>query len=167
MRTVVCDTGPLLHLAEADALELLSHVPQILIPPTVEAEMLYLRSNWRSVRPPWIRIGHLSPSHSVEAKAWFSADLLDAGEAEAVALARQVKASWLLTDDAAAALFGRSLGLEVHGSLGVVLWCAAKGYSTAGEGRVVLQRIRGSSLWLSNRVMSEALAALATLEARE
>lgn len=163
----MCDTGPILHLAEAEALVLLKPAAPILIPPAVEAEMLTLRPNWRTDRPRWIEVEHLTPRHAEEAQGWFAADLLDAGEAEAVALARQVKAGWLLSDDAAAALFARSLGLEVHGSLGVVLWCVAKGYLPAGDGRVVLHRLKESSLWLSTRVMREALAALAVMETQK
>ena len=98
-----------------------------------------------------------------EAEAWFSAGLLDAGEAEAVSLARQVKATWFLSDDAAAALFAKSMGLEVHGSLGVILWCVARGFLSERDGRAVLGRLKESSLWLSERVMKEALAALAKL----
>lgn len=167
MLTVVSDTGPILHLAEADALQLLKYAPRVLIPPSVEAEMLSLDSNWHVVRPPWISVVNLSQRHVRDAQAWVAADLLDAGEAEAVALARQAKAHWFLTDDAAAALFARSLGMEVHGSLGVVLWCVAKGYLAVEEGRAALQRLRASSLWLSDRVMREALAALAEMEARD
>ena len=47
------------------------------------------------------------------------------GEAQAIALARQFGPDWLLTDDASARLLAQSLGLEVHGSLGLVLWSAA------------------------------------------
>lgn len=166
MPTVVCDTGPILHLAEADALELLHHMPRVLIPPAVEAEMRSHHSRWHLVRPHWIRVELLTPRHGTDAQTWLAADLLDAGEAEAVALARQVRATWILTDDAAAAMFARSLGMEAHGSLGVVLWCVAKGHLAAEEGRAVLQRLRASSLWISDRVMREALAALAKLNAR-
>ncbi len=37
----------------------------------------------------------------------------------------QVQAEWLLTDDAAARQLGESLGLEVHGSIGLLLWAVA------------------------------------------
>jgi hypothetical protein len=47
----VCDTGPILHLAEAEALVLLKHAAPILVPPAVEAEMQTLRTNWRADPP--------------------------------------------------------------------------------------------------------------------
>jgi predicted nucleic acid-binding protein len=77
---------------------------------------------WHAQRPAWIRVASLSDPYGRDAAAWQQAGLLDHGEAEAVALARQMSAQWFLTDDAAARLFAQSLGVEVHGSLGVVLW---------------------------------------------
>lgn len=65
--------------------------------------------------------GYLVPPHSAEAELWLEAGLLHAGEAEAIALARQIRADWLVTDGAAARLFAQTLGIEVHGSLGIVL----------------------------------------------
>lgn len=161
------DTGPILHLAEAEALGLFRHLAPILIPPAVDAEMLALRPDWPSLRPKCIVVEHLTPRHNEEAREWFAADILGPGEAEAVALARQINARWLLSDDAAAVLFARSLGVEVHGSLGVVLWCVAKDHLSGADGRAVLQRIRESSLWVSNRVMQEAFSALAQLDSHE
>jgi len=72
--------------------------------------------------------------------------LLHLREAEAIALARYLKPDWLLTDDAAARLLGQSLGLEVHGSLGIVLWAAATGYLNRSEADAILERLKNSSL---------------------
>ena len=66
---------------------------------------------WQTRRPGWMHIDVLIAPHDVEAAAWQQAGLLNAGEAEAIALARQTSAHWLLTDDAAARLFAQSLGL--------------------------------------------------------
>ena len=67
---------------------------------------------------------------------------------------------WLLTDDTAARVFATTLGLEVHGSLGIVLWAAARGHLSREESAVALDRLAHSSLWLSTRVLAEARAAL-------
>ena len=84
-------------------------------------------------------------------------------EAEAIALARQINAHWLLTDDAATRLFAQSLGLEVHGSLGVVLWAAAVGQLDRANAEATLGRLAQSSLWVSARVLAEARTALEQL----
>lgn len=79
---------------------------------------------------------------------------------EASALAQQVRADWLLTDDAAARLVAGSVGLEVHGSLGVVLWAAAAGHLEEPDARATLEALIRSSLWMSSRVVEEARFAL-------
>jgi len=72
-------------------------------------------------------------------------------KAEALVLARQKKADWFPTDDAATRLFVSLLGIEVHGSLGIILWNAAHGHSNRKETEEALNRLEHSSLWLSAR----------------
>jgi predicted nucleic acid-binding protein len=98
--------------------------------------------------------------YDVQATKWQQVGLLDAGEAEAIALAQQLNANWFLTDDAAARILAASLGLEVHGSLGIVLWAAAMRYLSRGDAESALDRLAHSSLWLSVGVLAEARAAL-------
>jgi predicted nucleic acid-binding protein len=43
-------------------------------------------------------------------------------------LALQKQSDWLLTDDAKARQLAESLGLEVHGSIGLLLWAVASGH---------------------------------------
>ena len=158
MRCVVSDTGPLLHLIEAQALHLIRLTGELHISPQVVAEMANHLSAWRV--PEWMAVDALAAPHAAEAFAWQQAGLLDTGEAEAIALARQIKADWLLTDDAAARLFATELGLEVHGSLGVVLWGAALGHIDRAQAEQALARLAASSLWISGRVLDEARSAL-------
>jgi predicted nucleic acid-binding protein len=148
----------MLHLAEANAGETLRLIGDIHAPPRVLNEMFNNFSGWQT--PSWIKIDTLDQRYAAEAAAWLDAELLHAGEAEAIALARQINADWLLTDDAAARLFASELGLEVHGSLGIILWAAANGFFDYMEAAAVLSRLASSSLWLSRRVMAEAQAAL-------
>jgi predicted nucleic acid-binding protein len=158
VRCVVSDTGPLLHLTEAQALHLLQWVGDLHAPPQVVAEMTYHLSDWHV--PEWMTLDVLVAPHASDASAWQQTGLLDAGEAEAIALARQINADWLLTDDAAARLFAEELGLEVHGSLGVVLWVAALGHIDRVQAEQALSGLAASSLWISRRVLAEARAAL-------
>ncbi|MCP4661702.1 MAG: DUF3368 domain-containing protein [bacterium] len=154
---IVCDTGPIVSLAEADLLPLLSLAGSVFIPPAVRAELLTLTP------PEWLRVTALEESRSEDVRRWLQAGVLDQGEAQALSLARQLKADWFLTDDAAARMLAQDLGLEVHGSLGVVLWAAAVGHLGLEEGVVALDRLSRSSLWISARVMEEARAALQRL----
>jgi predicted nucleic acid-binding protein len=99
-------------------------------------------------------------SDATQAARWERVGLLDTGEAEAIALARELNAEWFLTDDGAARVFATALGLEVHGSLGVVLWAAAVGHLNRKEAESALHRLAQSSLWISTRVLAEAHTAL-------
>ncbi len=53
LRLVVSDTGPLLHLGEADALLLLTWTGEVSIPKAVEREMTQQDPLWQSQRPAW------------------------------------------------------------------------------------------------------------------
>lgn len=160
MRQVVCDTGPVLHLWEAGALSLLDSLGQILIPPAVQAEILAGHLDWKREKPHWIRITPLEANFAESASSWSDAGLLDLGEAQALALAAQIRSDWLLTDDAAARVVASQQGIEVHGSLGVVLWAAATGGLDFDRAEATLEALSRSSLWISARVMAEAREAL-------
>lgn len=84
------------------------------------------------------------------------AGVLDRGEADALALARESGIDYLITDDAAARLLGGSLGLTVRGSLGLVLEAARLGVLSRSEASTKLAALRDSSLWVSERVYAEA-----------
>ena len=107
-----------------------------------------------------MHVTSLDPGPALEAHAWQQAGLLHYGEAHAIALARQLQAHWLLTDDASARLLAQSWGLEVHGSLGVVLWSAARGHLSRPDAEAALDRLARSSLWMSASVLRAAKAAL-------
>ena len=160
MGTVVCDTGPILHLREAGSLDLLSKIGRVFIPRMVDAELAEIDDSWKGQRPSWISVETLSPAESSQAEAIHSSGLLNAGEAEAIILARRLGVDWLLTDDTAARVFANAIGLEVHGSLGLVLWTAAVGYLQYAETKLAIDRLAPSSLWVSQAILEKACKAL-------
>jgi predicted nucleic acid-binding protein len=160
LKRIVCDTGPLLHLREADSLDLVKAAGVVAIPPTVYSELVGLDSFWRDERPDWVHLTKLDASSTEASSKWIRAGLLDPGEAEALALALQIETDWFLTDDAAARLVAQQHGLEVHGSLGVILWGAASGHLVRTEAEASLEALSRSSLWISARILEEARTAL-------
>jgi len=160
VRIVVCDTGPILHLREAGALTLLAKAGEVLVPPGVDREMTVHDPEWPRSRPDWLRVARLSDEDSRQAERWRGIGGWGPGEAQAIALARSVRADWLLTDDAGARVVASLLGLEVHGSLGVVLWAAAGQHLRRDEALAALDGLAKSSLWISARVLDEARHAL-------
>jgi predicted nucleic acid-binding protein len=159
MKRLVADTGPVLHLHEAGALHLLPLIGEISLPPLVAAE---LRSRI-STLPKWAKVQVLSSTAQERALEWRRAGLLHGGEAEALALARESKADWFLTDDAAARLMAESLNTEAHASIGVVLWAAASRFVKKSEAESFLTELEKSSLRMSLKVRIEARAALEKL----
>jgi len=89
-----------------------------------------------------------------------SKKIIDRGEADAIDLALQMKCDWFLTDGAGARQFAESLGLEVHGSIGLLLLAVAVGHIKAAPDPSTVYRIGHSSIWVSERVIREAEKAI-------
>src|SRR5437667_10350625 len=157
MKRLVADTGPVLHLHEAGALHLLPLIGEIFLPPLVAAE---LRSLDPALPPKFAKPKTPSSIARQRALEWQHAGLLHGGEAEALALAVELKPDWFLTDDAAARLMAESLNIEVHGSIGVLLWVAANKLVKESEAKSFLAGLEQSSLWMSPKVRAEARAVL-------
>jgi predicted nucleic acid-binding protein len=161
-RIIVCDTGPLLHLSEAGAIHLLRSAGDVLIPPAIAME--FKRNAPKRKLPSWAQISRMDKPTSSRISEWLDKEKVDAGEAEAIGLALQVKCDWLLTDDAHARQFAESLGLEVHGSVGLLLWAVAVGHvESRDEAHRLLDGLAYSSLWISERVIREAAQAIEEL----
>jgi uncharacterized protein len=154
----VADTRPVLHLAEAGALELLAMLGEVVIPPAVQEELSRLRS--APALPPALRVCQLESRPAEEALDWCKAGLVDRGEAQAIALACQLRADIFLTDDAAARLLATALGLKARGSLGVVLWLAGQRRISQTAAALHLENLSRTSLWVSPAVLNEARMAL-------
>ena len=159
MRVIVCDAGPIIHLHEACCLPLLRRTGNLFLPHRVYLEVqttIHIDVQW----PEWLQVVRLSHNEQNEAGMWQTAGGLHAGEAEALVLAKQKSADWFLTDDSATRLFVSLLGLEVHGSLGIILWSAAHSYMNREETEEALNGPEQSSLWLSAKIYQEARQAL-------
>jgi len=148
-RVIVCDTGPLPHLNEANALHLLKPAGKILIPPSVFLELKHNAPHWKI--PNWMLKGA-----NRQAINWVRSGIVDSGEAESIGLALQMKRHWFLTDDAEARQFAETLGMEVHGSVGVLLWAVSVGYvENRRMANKLLDGLANSSLWISERMFSQ------------
>lgn len=157
MKRLVADTGPLLHLHQAGAIQLLPQIGEVFIPSVVVVE---LQSFVSAMPPDWVKVPPLSPSAERRADDWVRADLLHVGEAHALALALERTPDWFLTDDAAARLMAESLNIETHGSIGILLWAAANELVKVAEARALFDNLEKSSLWMSPKVRNEARAAM-------
>lgn len=147
MRRIVSDTGPLLHLHEAACLALLEYAGTVAVPKAVDSEMIQHVQEWPTRKPRWITVTAVTAPYAVQATDWQQSGLLAAGEAEAIALALQLSAMWLLTDDTAARVFATTLGdFSKRTSLITMLKPGGSGcrtWATAGDAPIAF-RLRAS-----------------------
>ncbi|MCB0117251.1 MAG: hypothetical protein KDD84_24295 [Caldilineaceae bacterium] len=165
MNVVVTDTGPLLHLHQVGAIHLLAHLGNIRVTPTVWREFQRHAPNFETNGlPAWLSLEQPSASTILQASQWVSAQVLHAGEAEALAYARETHADLFLTDDTAARTMGESFGIQVRGSLGVVLFAAASDHLDKVACLRVLDALETqSTLWMSAKVKAGARQAVSQI----
>lgn len=117
---VVADAGPIIHLDELGCLDLLCDFEHVLVPGSVWREIdhhrpraletfsaLFVRASPRTASP---LVTALAPLYT-----------LHRGEQEALQLCMECPDSLLLTDDSAARLAAKALGIAAHGTLGLLV----------------------------------------------
>lgn len=147
-RLVVADTGPLTHLAQADVLPLLELTGEILVPETVLDEL---------ERGP-IDISEIEFAVvQVDIDAESAYPHLDPGETAALALCTERDAV-LLTDDLDARNTANEERIEVHGSVGVVLYGYSQGELSGDVAKRTLRELKqDTNLYLSTPLIEHAI----------
>lgn len=128
---VVCDAGPLIHLDQLSSLDLLSDFSSLLVPDVVWDEVLKYRPRALPQSFATLVPGPQAPDAKVVALC--QAFSLDAGEAACLVLLAGRAGAMFLTDDAAARLVAEGMGIEVHGTLGVLIRSVRRGKRTPQE----------------------------------
>ena len=157
-RVVIADTGPLIALARVGQLDLLRRLyGRVVVPPAVHTE-LAIDSNRPGAKAlagvfaaGWVVIEAVTDS-SVRREL---DQLLGPGEAQAIALAEQEDARFLLIDDARGRRTARSRGIPVVGVAGVLLVAKSRG-ELAAVGPV-LDRLSNAGYRLSPRLVAGTL----------
>lgn len=86
--------------------------------------------------------------------AWLTA-ALDAGEASVIALAQEHKAPLVCIDELAGRRIARLNGLQVTGSLGILLKLKAQNHIPAIA--PCIEKMRAQGIWLSAKLRAQAL----------
>jgi len=157
--TVVCDAGPLIHLDELGALDLLTDFDRLLVPPTVWGEVETHRPS--ALAQPAISLLAITPATNPNSylHTLFQALSLDTGEREALLLTQEHPQALLITDDAAARLVGELLGFRVHGSIGILIRAIRRRQRTPQEVISLIERIpTHSSLHLRPALLEDIVA---------
>ena len=148
----VSDSGPLIHLAEIDSLELLSAFDAPLVPETVYAEI-----EAGGVPSGLADISYDLVDGGDEA---VTTEELDAGESAAIAVATE-RDIVLLTDDLAARMSASDSGIEVHGSVGIIALAHARGHLDADEAAARMRALQAeTSLFVTEAVVERGIELL-------
>ncbi|MDK2914804.1 MAG: hypothetical protein PWQ79_1719 [Thermococcaceae archaeon] len=144
---VVSNTSPLIGLSNIGRLELLKKVfDEVFIPPAVAKE-------FGEPLPDWIHIKE--PKDRPLVKTLMK--LLGAGESEAIALAIEMRADFLILDDLKARKISRDMGVRIIGTGGVIL--LAKKRKVIGSVKPLLEELSMKGFRLSDEVIRILLEA--------
>ncbi|MFQ5668359.1 MAG: DUF3368 domain-containing protein [Candidatus Binatia bacterium] len=147
---VVSDTSPITSLAGVEKLEILRALfDNVLIPPAVFREL-----EDRVALPDWIEVRNVRE----QAMVTHLLAELDSGEAEALALARELKADRVLIDERHGRDVAERLGLRYIGVLGVLLEAKRRGHLEA-VGPIVDALVAKARFWVSEKLRREVLQA--------
>ncbi len=156
---IVADAGPIIHLDELACLDLLADFGRIIVPETVWLEVLRYRplALESGAGALFFRQSVLKPSPLVNALTPIYT--LHRGEQEALHLCVEFGNCLLLTDDTAARLAAKSLGVPAHGTLGLLVRAIRRQTRTKSEIVVLLQGIpMRTSLHVRPALLAEVIA---------
>ena len=145
---VVSNSSPLIALARIQRLDLVPGIfESVLIPPAVAREIapsIPVLSTWLRIQAPSV----LPPAPLLRRR-------LGAGERQALALAIELRADWIILDDLPARRSAQAAGLNVIGTLGMLV--AAKRAGLLQSIRPELDALVRTSFFLSPQLYDELL----------
>lgn len=144
-KVVVSDTSCLIALSNIDELDLLEKLyHSIITTPTVANE-------FGQQLPDWVTI--LAPAD--KQKQQLLELLVDAGEASAIVLALELKADLIILDDHKARVSAEKLGLNITGTIGVIV--RAKKSGVIPSIRPIVDKLTRTDFRISDELLKAAL----------
>jgi predicted nucleic acid-binding protein len=135
-RIIVSDTSCLIGLTNIGFLDVVQQLFEtITITPEVVAE-------YGEPLPSWVHIQAVTDTGKTAAYNRF----IDLGESSAIALAMELNDTLLIVDDLQARQFAMSLGLEITGTLGILIRAYNKGIIT--DLKTVVSKLKDSGFYL-------------------
>jgi predicted nucleic acid-binding protein len=152
---VIADSAPINYLVLIGETELLPTLYAGVVIPTAVLRELRSRGapapvrEWVNHLPSWLRVESVDPTLLAE-----TALDLDAGEREAIALARELQAELVVIDDQAGRREARRWNLTVTGTLGVLRTAASRGLV---DFREALNRLQQTNFYISAELLQQLL----------
>lgn len=153
--SIVVNTGPLIALARAGALDIVGRLPITYVcPMQVRTELDEgSRSGYLDIRVPWLEVVPLTTPLDAVSMA-----TLDAGEAAVIQLARERSIEWVCIDDRKGRRAALAVGLRVTGSLGLLIRAKIVGLVPAV--RPFIERAMSEGVWYDPDLTTRVLADL-------
>jgi len=152
MILIVSDTGPVNYLILIGHIDLMHRLAdRVLLPSGVRLELLnpmapLLVREWAANLPGWIEVQSAANPAPAEG--------LSPADSEAIALAKELGATLLLTDDRQARRCAAALGVSTMGTLGFLEIGAQRGLISLPD---ALKKLRATSCYLSDELIESAL----------
>lgn len=146
LELIICDTSCLILFDKLNKLDLLKKLyDKIYITPEIEKE-------FGATLPSWIKI---KQPKNIPLTQTLS-QLVDEGEASAIALAFELPEGVLVLDDLKARKVAKSLNLKITGSLGLLVKLKQQGHIR--ELREVLNQVKKTDFRISENIIKKILA---------
>ncbi len=151
---IICDAGPLIHLDELGCVDF----ARAIVPDAVWEEVG--RHRPCALTAPMLRLERRScAAPGAEVDAIMALFVLHRGEKEALSLASEFAGALLLTDDTAARLAARTLGIAVHGSVGILVRAIRRRQKTKAQVIALLRDLpTKTSLFIRSSLLEEIIA---------
>ncbi|MEQ8542339.1 MAG: DUF3368 domain-containing protein [Coleofasciculus sp. D1-CHI-01] len=154
---IISDTSPITNLAAVGHLSLLQQLyGDIIIPERVYQELTGAGDSIPGCREvqtlAWISVRSAVNQEQVR----LLQDKLDAGEAEAITLAVELDADWLLIDEELGRTIAAEYQIQFTGVLGILIEAKYRGLITQVK-PLLDELIRTADFWVSDRLYSRVL----------
>jgi len=149
---VVADTGPVNYLVLSGQIDIAHDLyGTLLIPPAVHRELLEARAptavrQWATTPPGWAEVRPPKDASRFTE--------LGLGEREAIALALETKADFLLIDETAGRKTAVQNGVAVKGTIGILEDAADRGLVDFTQ---AVSKLRATTIFLSEEIVQDAL----------
>ena len=155
----VADAGPLIHLDELAALDVLSDYAEVVVPNAVWLEVLHHQPAALQQQAIVNLVRKIPPPATARISAMTAIYTLHHGELEALTLCLEQNINLLLTDDTAARLAAKGLNISTHGTLGLLIRAVRQNLRTPSEVLALLVAIpQQTSLHIRPELLNEVIA---------
>ena len=154
---IISDTSPVTNLIKIGELDILRKLFQTIVIPQIVYEELCVLDKQKAIleQNDWIKVIALKDSTLKTALLLE----IDKGEAEAIALAIELNADYLLIDEQAGRAIAEKLGVKITGIIGILIQAKQKGFII--QVKPYLERlINEASFRISSHLFKNVIALL-------